>query len=142
MLTVGELQHLLNTYQARNGLSPNSIVEVEIYYGDEMCETYSATMVSCHVERQEATIHAYRDEEGCNIGKERLKKAVGALAESYQQSEVPDDFSFFRQSYYERCEAWMRHAMQRLNEELAAFRAHGDPEGGEQSEERGTNNET
>lgn len=63
MLTVGELLRLLNKYQAQHGLSPDAVVRVEIFNGDHTYGVYPATMVSCHVENQEATIYASRNDQ-------------------------------------------------------------------------------
>ena len=61
--------------------------------------------------------------------KERLNKLVTAFAEFFEDDEVPEDFRFERQSFYERCEGWILHAMEQVEEEL------GDPDEDEQTKQ-------
>ena len=63
MLTVGELQRWLNTYQAGYGLSPDAVVKVKVFYDDDACKVYPATAVTYDLLCEEANIFACGDDE-------------------------------------------------------------------------------
>ena len=56
----------------------------------------------------------------------KLREVTNALRAFF--SDVPETFSHNGQTFDERCEAWARHAVEQLEEELEAFDEEGQPD--------------
>lgn len=55
-----------------------------------------------------------------------------ALHAAFDGSEIPKNFSFNGQTFFERCEAWAMHALEQLEDEIDA---QGDGDDGEDDKE-------
>jgi hypothetical protein len=49
---------------------------------------------------------------------EKMRQAVQAIVDCFTDDEVPEDFRFEGQDFYQRCESWTFHAVQQLENEL------------------------
>ena len=54
----------------------------------------------------------------------KVHQLISDLRSLFDDSEVPDEFSYEGQTFVERCEGWLLHAIEQLKDELAGF----DPE--------------
>jgi hypothetical protein len=50
-----------------------------------------------------------------------MREAVTALRKLFDDTEIPAAFHHNGQTFDERCEAWLRHALDRLDAEIEAF---------------------
>ncbi len=57
------------------------------------------------------------------MDREKMNLAVSALRGLFDEDEIPRGFSHEGQSFEERCEAWLLHAVEQLEAEIEAFDA-------------------
>lgn len=50
-----------------------------------------------------------------------VQKAVSAVRSLFNDGEIPEDFEYEGQTFDERCEAWVLHAVDELSVELEMF---------------------
>ena len=52
---------------------------------------------------------------------DKLHKATAAVRSLFADEEIPEDFTYEGQTFEERCEAWVLHALDELKDELDTF---------------------
>ena len=57
------------------------------------------------------------------MDREKMNLAVSALRGLFDEDKIPRGFSHEGQSFEERCEAWLLHAVEQLEAEIEAFDA-------------------
>jgi hypothetical protein len=57
------------------------------------------------------------------MDRDKMNRAVSALRALFDEDEIPRGFSHEGQSFDERCEAWLAHAVEELEAEIEAFDA-------------------
>ena len=58
-----------------------------------------------------------------------LAKATAAIRSLFSDEAIPEDFNYEGQTFEERCEAWVLHAVEQLDEEIETFEEEGESEG-------------
>ena len=58
----------------------------------------------------------------------KVHQLISDLRNLFADSEVPDEFSHKGQTFDQRCEGWLLHAIEQLKDELAEFATEDDSE--------------
>ena len=63
-----------------------------------------------------------------------VQKATVAVRGLFSDEEIPEDFTYQGQTFEERCEAWVLHAVGQLQDEITTFKDERAEDGGEEEE--------
>lgn len=58
----------------------------------------------------------------------KVRQLISDLRSLFDDSEVPDEFRCDGQTFDQRCEGWLLHAIEQLKDELAGFEPEEDTE--------------